>query len=77
MNLACGIFLHISKVSLTFLKILRHGADRSISRPKEGVLRIFIALKNPLLRPGLNPRTLGPVARTLTARPPMTTLYMG
>jgi hypothetical protein len=28
---------------------------------KEGVLRIFIALKNPTLWPGSNPQTLGPV----------------
>jgi hypothetical protein len=32
------------------------------SPPKEGVLRIFIALKNASNRPGLNPRPLGPVA---------------
>jgi hypothetical protein len=29
--------------------------------PKAGVLRISIALKNPLPPPGLNPRTLGPM----------------
>jgi hypothetical protein len=33
------------------------------------VLPIFIALKNPLLRPGLNLRTLGPMASTLTIIP--------
>jgi hypothetical protein len=37
--------------SLTCRKIL-HLADGSASPPKEGVLRIFIALKNPSLRPG-------------------------
>jgi hypothetical protein len=31
------------------------------SPPKEGVLRIFIVLKIPSPRPGLNPRPLGPV----------------
>jgi hypothetical protein len=31
---------------------------------KEGVLWIFIALKNPSPWPGLNPQTLGPVAST-------------
>jgi hypothetical protein len=36
----------------------------------EGMLRIFIALKKPLSRPGLNPRPLGPVASTLTTTPP-------
>jgi hypothetical protein len=41
-----------------------------ISHPKEGVLRIFIALKNPSPWPGSNPRTLGPMASTLTTTPP-------
>jgi hypothetical protein len=42
--------------------ILRHGASGFTSSPKEGVLRIFIALKNPLTLPGLNPRTVGLMA---------------
>jgi hypothetical protein len=46
------------------------GADGFTSPPKEGVLRIFTALKNPLSRPGLNWRTLGPMAGTLTITPP-------
>jgi hypothetical protein len=37
---------------------------------KEGVLRIFIALKNPSPWPGSNPQPLGPVASTLTITPP-------
>jgi hypothetical protein len=37
---------------------------------EEGVLRIFIALKNPSTWPGSNPQTSGPVARTLTTTPP-------
>ena len=36
---------------------LRHGTDGFTSPPKEGVLRIFFALKIRRLRPGLNPRT--------------------
>ena len=36
---------------------LRHGTDGFTSPPKEGVLRIFFALKIWRLRPGLNPRT--------------------
>jgi GMP synthase PP-ATPase subunit len=32
----------------------------------EGVLQSFIALKNPLPQPGLNQRTLGPMASTVT-----------
>jgi hypothetical protein len=47
------------------------GPSRFTSHPKEGVLRIFIALKNPSPRPGLNPRSLGPVASTLATTPPI------
>jgi len=44
---------------------LQHGADGFTSLPKEGVLRIFFALKTRRLRPGLNPRTWVPKASTL------------
>jgi hypothetical protein len=37
---------------------------------EEGVLRIFITLKNTLLWPGLNLQPLGPVASTLTTTTP-------
>jgi hypothetical protein len=57
------------KRSLTCRKILRHGTSGFISHPKEGVLRIFIALKNPLTWLGPNPRPLGPGASTLTTTP--------
>jgi hypothetical protein len=47
MNLALGsIFVHTSKRFLTCCKILRHGADGFASTLNEGVLRIFMALKN-------------------------------
>ena len=36
---------------------LRHGTDGFTSPPKEGVLRIFFALKIRRIRAGLNPRT--------------------
>jgi hypothetical protein len=55
---------------LTCRKILRHGTSGFISHPKEGELRIFIALKNPSFRPGSNPRPMGSVASTLTTTPP-------
>jgi hypothetical protein len=51
-----------SKESLTCRKILRHGTSGFTSHPKKGVLRIFIGLKNPSPRQGVNPRPLGPVA---------------
>jgi hypothetical protein len=56
--------------SLTWRKILRYGTSGFTFHPKEGVLRNFIALKNPSPRPGLNQRTLGLVASTLTTTPP-------
>jgi hypothetical protein len=55
--------------------ILRRGASGFTSPPKEDVLRIFIALKNHP-RPGLNPRTLGPMASTqIITTPRMTMQY--
>jgi hypothetical protein len=44
---------------LTCLKILRHGADGFTSPLKRVVLRIFIALENPLLSAGFEPASLG------------------
>ena len=43
---------------------LRHGTNGFTSLPKEGVLRIFSALKNPTVSAGLNPRTWVPKAST-------------
>jgi hypothetical protein len=50
-------------------EILRHRTSSFTSHPKEGMLQIFIALKNALPWPGLNPRPLGPVASALTTTP--------
>jgi hypothetical protein len=48
MNLDLGsIFVHASKGSLTCRKVSRCGTDGFTSSPKEGVLRIFIALEHP------------------------------
>jgi hypothetical protein len=58
------------KRSFTCRKILRHGTSGFTSRPKEGVLRICIALKSPSPWPGPNPQLLGPVASTLTTTTP-------
>jgi hypothetical protein len=46
------------------------GPPALLSIRKEGVLRIFIALKNLLAWPGSNAQLLGPVASTLTTAPP-------
>jgi hypothetical protein len=61
---------------LTCRKILRHGAAGFTSPSKEGVLRISITLKIYRPRPGLNLRTLGPVARTVSTRPPRATCHV-
>jgi hypothetical protein len=58
------------KRSFTRCKILRHGTSGFTSHPKEGVLLIFIALKNPTPLPGSNSQLLSPVASTLTTAPP-------
>jgi hypothetical protein len=58
-----------SKVIFICRKILRHGASNFISHPKDGVMRIFIALQYSSPRPGLNPRPLGSSASTLTTTP--------
>jgi hypothetical protein len=68
-NLPISIW-NASRDLFTRYKILRHGTSGFSSHPKEDVLRIFIALRNPSPRPALNPRTLGPVASTLITTPP-------
>jgi hypothetical protein len=62
-GLAKYFCLH-SQVIFTCHKVLRHGANGFTSPPKEGVLRIFTALKDPSPSLGLNPRTLAPTAST-------------
>jgi hypothetical protein len=57
---------HTPQGSLTCRKILRRGANGFTSPPKEVVLWAFIVLKIHRPRPGLNPRTLCPVASTKT-----------
>jgi hypothetical protein len=58
------------KRSFRCRKILRHGTSGFTSHPKKGVLRIFVALKNPSPWSCSNPQPLGPVASTLTTTPP-------
>jgi hypothetical protein len=66
----CEVFLFILP-SDAFIchKTWLHGANGFTFPPKEGVLRIFIALKNPFPLSGLNPRTLSLMTSTLTATP--------
>jgi hypothetical protein len=49
-------------------------SDRRLYFPSKGrCVADFVTLKIHRPRPGLNPRTLGPVVRTLTTRPPRAT----
>ena len=54
---------------------LRHGTDGFTSPPKEGVLRIFFALKNPKASAGFEPANLGTKGQHATPRPPKPLLY--
>jgi hypothetical protein len=67
MNFAYKYLFH-TVVSLTCCQMLRHGTDSFTSTSNEGMLRIFIALKIYRPWPGLNQRTLGPMASTITTR---------
>jgi len=49
---------------------LRHGTDGFTSPPKEGVLKIFSALKNPTAAAGFEPANLGTKSQHATSRPP-------
>jgi hypothetical protein len=68
-------FSALSLVCSDFPQSLQRSTGLAVSNttrslpPKEGVLRIFIALKNQSSRPSLNPRTLGPMTNTLTITP--------
>jgi hypothetical protein len=58
MNFVSRSIAFIPYGSLTCRKILPHGTDGFTSPPKEGVLRIFIALKHPSPLAGFEPRNL-------------------
>ena len=49
---------------------LRHGTDGFTSPPKEGMLRIFFAPKNPMASAGFEPANLGTKGQHATPRPP-------
>jgi len=58
--------LRVTFMDLLHAVKLRHGTDGFTSPPKEGLLRIFSALKIRRLRPGANPRTWVLRANTLS-----------
>jgi hypothetical protein len=55
---------------------LRHGTDGFTSLPKEGMLRIFFALKNPTASAGFEPANLGTKGQHATSRPPKSCGYI-
>jgi hypothetical protein len=69
-TLAFEAFLFTLRSDFACRKVLRNGAVWFNSPPKEGVLLVYVSLKNPSSRPGLNTRTLDLVIRSLTATPP-------
>jgi hypothetical protein len=70
-GLAKYFYSHLQVIFFfTFRKIVQHGASSFTTSAKEGMLWIFIIFKNPSPWMGLNQRTLGPIASTLTITPP-------
>ena len=49
---------------------LQHGTDGFTFPPKQGVLRIFFALRNPTVSAGFEPANLGTKGQHATPRPP-------
>jgi hypothetical protein len=66
----CNHFCSHLHVTFFTCRKIWHSASGFTFHPKKGVLRIFIALKHPLPRLGLNLRPLRPVASTLTTTQP-------
>jgi hypothetical protein len=70
LNFAYEVSLWCAWGSVTCRKILRHGTDRCTSPPKEGVLRVFIVLKNPNVLAGFELANLESNGEHATTRPP-------
>jgi hypothetical protein len=69
---------HLTILLLLHAANLRHGTDGFTSPPKEGMLRIFFALKSPTASAGFEPANLGTKGQHATSRPPKPlVIYMG
>ena len=73
--MADNFFLKMPDFHVTFRDLLhavnlRHWTDGFTSPPKEGLLRIFFALKNPTVSAGFEPANLGTKGQQATSRPP-------
>jgi hypothetical protein len=64
-----------SKGFLTCRKVLRHGPTALLPLRRKACYGVLSPLKIHRHRPGLNSRTSGSVASSLTTRPPRTTCY--
>ena len=67
---------HVTFRDLLHAVNLRHGVDGFASPPKEGVLRIFFALKNPKASVGFEPANLGTKGQNATSRPTKPLIYL-
>jgi hypothetical protein len=70
-NLACNSDFHVNHRVLLHAANLRHGTDGFTSSPKEGMLWIIFAPKNPTVSAGFEPAILG--TRGQHANQPYTT----
>ena len=68
---------HVTFKELLHAVNLRHGTNGFTSLPKEAVLRIFFALKNPTASAGFEPANLGTKDQDTTSRPPKSLTVAG
>jgi hypothetical protein len=68
--LPTNYLFHIPQGSSTCRKILRHCTDGFTSPRRKSCYGFLSSLKIDRLRLGMNPRTLAPMASTITTRPP-------
>ena len=69
-KISSRIRLARNSIDLLHAANLQHGTDGFISPPKEGVLRIFFALKNSTVSAGFEPVNFGTKDQHATPRPP-------
>ena len=62
--------IHVTFRDLLHAVNLRYGTNGFTSFPKDGVMRIFFALKNPTASTGFEPTNLGTKGQHATSRPP-------
>ena len=68
---------HVTFRDLLHAVNVRHGTNGFTSLPKEVMLRIFFALKNPTASAGFEPANLGTKGQHATSRSPKPLMQMG